>query len=91
MKEIKNSTFRIKSCKVFLVILTMLTTFSIRAQEVNNEFSIDTKLLTRGELRVGGFNPDNEDRKRIAHFILGQYRINLEYRSEEHTSELQSR
>lgn len=80
MKEIKSSTFRIKSCKVFLVILTMLTTFSIRAQEVNNEFSIDTKLLTRGELRVGGFNPDNEDRKRIAHFILGQYRINVGYK-----------
>lgn len=80
------SKIRIKPRQWFLMLVILLTTFSVYAQEsqeqqeAKNEFYIDTKMLTRGELRVGGFNPDNEDKSRVAHFIMGQYRMNFGYR-----------
>lgn len=51
------------------------------AQEADNEFTIDAKLNTRGEVRVGGFDPNAEDENdRMAHFIMGQYRFNIGYK-----------
>ena len=68
----------------------LLLPLNLRAQETNgenegnkenkgsNEFSIDAKLNTRWELRIGGFDPKTEEEKvRMAHFIMGQYRLNL--------------
>ena len=45
-----------------------------------NEFSIDAKLTTRGEIRYGGFNPDDNDNQAMAHFLMGQYRFSLNYK-----------
>ena len=67
--------------KGLIMLFALISTFSLRAQEpATNEFTIDAKMLTRGELRVGGFDPDNEDKERIAHFIMGQYRFNIGYK-----------
>ena len=71
----------------------LLLPLGLRAQEANekneenketkgkNEFSIDAKLNTRWELRIGGFDPKAEEEKvGKAHFIMGQYRLNLGYK-----------
>ena len=51
------------------------------AQEADNEFTIDAKLNTRGEVRVGGFDVSiEEENERMARFIMGQYRLNLGYK-----------
>lgn len=64
----------------FLAVLVMLS-FRVSAQEADNEFKIDAKLYTRGEVRVGGFNPENENgNERKAQFLLGQYRLNISYK-----------
>ena len=55
--------------------------FGLSAQEADNEFTIDTKLNTRGEIRVGGFDEvDGEEQERRAAFIMGQYRLNIGYK-----------
>lgn len=73
---------RIKSAKwIFLGILLTLN-LDLLAQEEDNVFTLDAKFVTRAELRYGGFNPtdENEDGEvKMAHFITGQYRLNLGY------------
>ena len=74
----------------------MLLPLSLRAQEANeeneenketkgnNEFFIDTKLNTRWELRIGGFDPKTEEENEgKAHFIMGQYRLNFGYKRDD--------
>lgn len=56
------------------------TGVSIYAQEVDNEFTIDAKLSTRGEIRAGGFDADSNSGNAMAHFVTGQYRINFGYK-----------
>ena len=73
-----------------LVVFTILTTVDLQAQVVidpdnqpvpDNEFTIDAKLNTRGEIRVGGYDEvDDEEQERRAHFIMGQYRLNIGYK-----------
>ena len=73
-----NSIFR----WCFLALI-MMTALNLQAQEADNEFTIDAKINTRGEIRVGGFNPDDEEeneKERMSHFIMGQYRLNLGYK-----------
>ena len=62
-----------------LLAIIMLSSH-LQAQEADNEFSIDAKMLTRAELRYGGFKPDSIDNERMAHFIMGQYRLNFTYK-----------
>lgn len=65
---------------IFLFAIVMLN-IGIFAQEADNEFTIDAKINTRGEIRVGGFDLQDEDENsRKAQFIMGQYRINLGYK-----------
>ncbi len=64
----------------FILIAAIVTTNSLRAQEADNEFSIDAKVITRGEIRAGGFTADSTDSKKMANFIQGQYRINFNYK-----------
>ena len=67
--------------KWFCMVLALLFSFGLKAQEADNEFSLDAKLNTRGEIRVGGFDADLEDEnQRKACFVMGQYRINLGYK-----------
>ena len=74
----------------------LLLPSNLRAQEANeeneentetkgnNEFYIDTKLNTRWELRMGGFDPKKEEEQAgRAHFIMGQYRLNLGYKRDD--------
>ena len=63
-----------------LLAAVMLATFHLLAQEPDNEFSIDTRLRTRGEIRAGGFLPDSLDNTRRSQFVLGQYRISFNYK-----------
>ena len=64
-----------------LVVAAILSTSGLWAQEADNEFTIDAKLNTRGEIRVGGFDVLEEDEnERMAHFIMGQYRLNIGYK-----------
>ena len=80
MKKIFTRVFQSLSVMLFILLVT-----SVHAQEADNEFTIDAKLNTRGEIRVGGFNPDqgaadDSGNELMAHFIMGQYRINLGYK-----------
>ncbi len=63
-----------------LAIIAITMTINLQAQKKTNEFTIDAKMLTRGEIREGGFNSDSTDNKKMAHFILGQYQLNLTYK-----------
>lgn len=84
------NTYRIKPVRWLMSIFVILTTVSLQAQEVlnhddppapDNEFTIDAKLNTRGEIRVGGYDENNLDNNDlIARFIMGQYRINIGYK-----------
>lgn len=73
-------SYRFKIIQCLILIAAFVTTNSLVAQEADNEFSISTKIKTRGELRHGGFNPDAEDNQRLSHFIMGQYRLNFGYK-----------
>ena len=67
--------------KWFCMVIALLFSFGLKAQQADNEFSLDAKLNTRGEIRVGGFDADLEDEnQRMARFVMGQYRINLGYK-----------
>lgn len=81
---------RIKPVRWLMATFVILATVNLQAQEVidhdnppapDNEFTIDAKLNTRGEIRVGGYDEvDGEEQERRAHFIMGQYRINIGYK-----------
>lgn len=73
-------THRIKIIQWIVLLAAIVTTGSIKAQEADNEFTIDAKILTRGEIRAGGFTADSTDSKKMAHFIKGQYRLNFTYK-----------
>ena len=76
------NTRRITLVQWILVVVTILSAVGLRAQETVNEFTIDTKLNTRGEVRVGGFDPEVEESGQAlkAVFVMGQYRLNLGYK-----------
>lgn len=61
------------------MVFVLLFSLGLNAQEADNVFSLDAQLVTRGELRVGGFKPDNLDYEHVAHFALGKYRITADY------------
>lgn len=64
-----------------LLFAIVILNIELSAQEVDNEFSISAKLNTRGEIRVGGFDINEEDgNDRRAQFIMGQYRLNIGYK-----------
>ena len=72
-----------KIANYFFLIIFLLLNFGLRAQDTAaiNEFYIDAKLVTRAELRYGGFKPDNDEEKtKYAHFVTGQYRLNIGYK-----------
>lgn len=81
---------RIRLVRWLMAAFIILTTINLQAQEVinhddppapDNEFTIDTKLNTRGEIRVGGYDEvEGEEQERRAHFIMGQYRLNIGYK-----------
>ena len=66
--------------KWICMVIALLFSFGLKAQEVDNEFSLDAQLVTRGELRVGGFHGDSLDKERVSHFALGKYRITADYK-----------
>ena len=81
-----------RSNRWILTVFAILATVVVQAQteiidyEIpptpDNEFTIDARLNTRGEIRVGGFDPEEEEAGKSpkAQFIMGQYRINLGYK-----------
>ena len=69
-----------QNTKWFCVIFALLFSYGLQAQEADNEFSLDAQLVTRGELRAGGFKVDSLDEERIAYFALGKYRITADYK-----------
>jgi len=66
--------------KWICMLMALLFSFGLKAQEADNEFSIDAQLVTRGELRVGGFHGDSLDKEHVSHFALGKYRITADYK-----------
>lgn len=65
--------------KLYCLVLAMLCSFGLKAQEADNVFNLDAQLMTRGELRAGGFKADSLDSERVSHFALGRYRIIADY------------
>ena len=65
--------------KLFCLVLALLCSFGLKAQESDNVFNLDAQLMTRGELRAGGFKADSLDSERVSHFALGRYRIIADY------------
>ena len=75
------SGFLSKTARWGLLFAIVMFKFGVFAQEVDNVFTIDAKLNTRGEVRVGGFDVSiEEENERMARFIMGQYRLNLGYK-----------
>ena len=66
--------------KWFCMVLALLFTFGLKAQEADNQFSLDAQLVTRGELRAGGFKADSLDKYRRTQFVLGKYRVTADYK-----------
>jgi hypothetical protein len=62
------------------MVMALLFSFGLKAQEADNQFSLDAQLVTRGELRAGGFKADSLDKYRRTQFILGKYRITADYK-----------
>lgn len=48
-------------------------------QEAENQFNIKLDMLTRAELRYGGFNELDNAQEDLAHFIIGRYRLTTDY------------
>lgn len=65
--------------KLCFLVLALLCSFGLKAQEADNVFNLDAQLMTRGELRAGGFKADSLDSERVSHFALGRYRIIADY------------
>ena len=73
---------RIQTAQWFIWGILFILNFSLSAQEADNEFTLDAKLNTRAEIRCGGFNPQEEEaegKALMAHFISGQYRLDIGY------------
>ena len=70
----------IKMSRWGLLFAIVMLNLGLFAQEADNEFTIDAKLNTRGEIRVGGFQPDSVDNQRKAQFITGIYQFNFGYK-----------
>ena len=66
--------------KFFCMVMALLFSFGLKAQEADNQFSLDAQLVTRGELRAGGFKADSLDKYRRTQFVLGKYRITADYK-----------
>ena len=66
--------------KLFCMVVALLFSLGLQAQEADNEFTLDAQLVTRGELRAGGFKGDSLDAGRMSHFVLGKYRITADYK-----------
>ena len=66
--------------KWFCMVLALLFTFGLKAQQADNQFSLDAQLVTRGELRAGGFKADSLDKYRRTQFVLGKYRVTADYK-----------
>lgn len=41
--------------KLCFLVLALLCSFGLKAQEADNVFNLDAQLMTRGELRAGGY------------------------------------
>lgn len=48
-------------------------------QEADNQFNVKLDMLTRAELRYGGFNELDNAQEDLAHFIIGRYRLTTDY------------
>lgn len=48
-------------------------------QEADNQFNIKLDMLTRAELRYGGFNELDNAQEDLAHFVIGRYRLSTDY------------
>ena len=66
--------------KWFCMVMALLFSFGLKAQEADNQFSLDAQLVTRGELRAGGFKADSLDKYRRTQFVLGKYRVTADYK-----------
>jgi len=66
--------------KWFCMVMALLFSFGLKAQEADNQFSLDAQLVTRVELRAGGFKADSLDKYRRTQFVLGKYRITADYK-----------
>ena len=66
--------------KWFCLVVALLFSFGLKAQEADNEFRLEAQLVTRGEFRMGGFKPDSLDNERYSLFALGKYRITADYK-----------
>lgn len=75
--------------RLLLVCLTflMVAPIALWAQEqADNNFSLNLNMLTRGELRSGGFLEQDESSgeqvetlKGLSHFVIGRYRLTADY------------
>ena len=75
------SSFLSKTSRWGLLFAIVMFNIGLFAQEADNEFTISAKINTRGEIRVGGFDRnDDDENERMAHFIMGQYRLNIGYK-----------
>ena len=81
MKQVLlKKNYRNQHMRYICLMMALLFILGMKAQEADNEFRLDAQLVTRGELRIGGFNPDSLDAKRISHFAQGKYVLTATYK-----------
>lgn len=80
LKKMFMNNYSNQPAKWICMFFVLLFSFGLKAQEANNEFRIDAQLVTRGELRAGGFKVGSFDKDRMSHFALGKYRITADYK-----------
>ena len=71
-----------KLCRLLclVVVCFIATSYELYSQEADNTFSVNLQATTRGELRHGGFKSDSIDNYREANFVIGKYRLDLDYK-----------
>ena len=69
--------------KIISLLFMLLPFCGLYAQEeAENQFNIKLNMLSRGELRYGGFVEVDTLAEGMSHFVLGRYRITADYQRE---------
>ena len=79
--NLKNQNFYLKIVSLMFLLLPFGVLHA--QEEAENQFNIKLNMLSRGELRYGGFDEIEDTLSDgLAHFILGRYRITADYQRE---------
>ena len=74
----KNMRFKLIQC--LLLALVLISSASLHAQEADNTFTVKGQIMTRGEMRLGGYRGDSLNHDPSAFFVMGRYQLDFDYK-----------